>query len=152
MNPPVFWYLSPAHFLIKTLKPKTMDEEGWSFTNFKANLSSASSSKLPTIPELREENGEAEAYQLLADAAEQRGDVDAAIAYTEKTAGQQQPRLNQRLADLYLKKGDTDRAVAYCPHCGLNVTTQLCPGCSSEVAPGWKFCVTCGRAIGARSP
>jgi hypothetical protein len=44
------------------------------------------------------------------------------------------------------------RAAAYCPHCGLNVTTQLCPGCSSEVAPGWRFCVTCGRAIGGRSP
>ena len=42
----------------------------------------------------------------------------------------------------------TDRPVAFCPHCGLNVTTQLCPGCSSEITPGWRFCVTCGRATG----
>lgn len=46
----------------------------------------------------------------------------------------------------------SDRPIAYCPYCGLNVTTQLCPGCSSEVSPGWRFCVTCGRAIGGRSP
>jgi hypothetical protein len=45
----------------------------------------------------------------------------------------------------------TGRPVNFCPQCGLNVTTRRCPGCSSEIQPGWRFCVTCGRAIGARS-
>jgi hypothetical protein len=43
----------------------------------------------------------------------------------------------------------TGREVKFCPHCGLNVAMQLCPGCSSEVQPGWRFCVSCGRAVGA---
>jgi hypothetical protein len=42
------------------------------------------------------------------------------------------------------------RTVHFCPHCGLNVETRRCPGCSSEIQPGWKFCVICGRAIGAK--
>ena len=41
-------------------------------------------------------------------------------------------------------------AVTFCPHCGLNVTVAQCPACSSEVAPGWHFCVTCGRDVSAR--
>ncbi|HYV96683.1 MAG TPA: zinc ribbon domain-containing protein [Gemmatimonadaceae bacterium] len=40
----------------------------------------------------------------------------------------------------------TGRTVHFCPHCGLNVGMKRCPGCSSEILPGWKFCVTCGRA------
>ena len=40
------------------------------------------------------------------------------------------------------------RAVNFCPHCGLNVMTRRCPGCSAEVQPGWRYCVTCGRAVG----
>ena len=43
------------------------------------------------------------------------------------------------------------RTVHFCQHCGLNVQTRRCPGCSSEIQPGWKFCVICGRAIGAKS-
>jgi hypothetical protein len=42
----------------------------------------------------------------------------------------------------------TGRAVQFCPQCGLNVSTRRCPGCSGEIQPGWRFCVTCGRAIG----
>ncbi len=46
----------------------------------------------------------------------------------------------------------TGRAVSYCPHCGMNVTVAQCPACSSEVEPGWHFCVTCGRDVGALPP
>lgn len=41
------------------------------------------------------------------------------------------------------------RAVNFCPHCGQNQTVVLCPGCRSEVEPGWKHCVHCGRAVEA---
>lgn len=41
----------------------------------------------------------------------------------------------------------TGRTVRFCPHCGLNVDRRLCPGCSSEVQPDWRFCITCGRAV-----
>jgi hypothetical protein len=41
----------------------------------------------------------------------------------------------------------TGRAVNFCPHCGQNQTLILCPGCRSEVEPGWKHCVNCGRAV-----
>jgi double zinc ribbon protein len=41
------------------------------------------------------------------------------------------------------------RAVNFCPHCGQNQTVLLCPGCRSEVEPGWKHCVNCGRAVEA---
>jgi hypothetical protein len=45
----------------------------------------------------------------------------------------------------------TGRTVNFCPQCGLNVSTRRCPGCSGEIQPGWRFCVTCGRAVGAKS-
>jgi len=41
----------------------------------------------------------------------------------------------------------TGRAVNFCPHCGQNQTLMLCPECRSEVEPGWKHCVNCGRAV-----
>ncbi|HET7241163.1 MAG TPA: zinc ribbon domain-containing protein [Gemmatimonadales bacterium] len=41
------------------------------------------------------------------------------------------------------------RAVNFCPQCGQNQTVLLCPGCRSEVEPGWKHCVNCGRAVEA---
>jgi hypothetical protein len=41
----------------------------------------------------------------------------------------------------------TGRAVNFCPHCGQSQTLTLCPGCRSEVEPGWKHCVHCGRAV-----
>ena len=41
----------------------------------------------------------------------------------------------------------TARAVNFCPHCGQSQTLTLCPGCRSEVEPGWKHCVNCGRAV-----
>ncbi len=41
------------------------------------------------------------------------------------------------------------RAVNFCPHCGQNQTVALCPGCRSELEPGWRHCVNCGRAVEA---
>lgn len=38
-----------------------------------------------------------------------------------------------------------ERTFKYCPSCGMNLLVRRCPGCSSELEPGWKFCVTCGR-------
>lgn len=41
------------------------------------------------------------------------------------------------------------RDVRFCPHCGQDLAVRRCPACSAEVEPGWKFCVTCGRATTA---
>lgn len=40
------------------------------------------------------------------------------------------------------------RPLNFCPHCGQDLTVQHCPACGSELEHGWKFCVTCGRAVG----
>jgi double zinc ribbon protein len=40
------------------------------------------------------------------------------------------------------------RAIVYCPHCGNNLSVSRCPACGGELEKGWKFCVTCGRAVG----
>jgi hypothetical protein len=40
------------------------------------------------------------------------------------------------------------RNVIYCPHCGNNLSVSRCPACGSELEKGWKFCTTCGRAVG----
>jgi hypothetical protein len=39
------------------------------------------------------------------------------------------------------------RPVTYCPHCGQNVTVRHCPACSTELEVGWRYCITCGRAM-----
>ena len=39
------------------------------------------------------------------------------------------------------------RPIVFCPHCGQDLTVQHCPACGSELEQGWKFCVTCGRAV-----
>jgi predicted RNA-binding Zn-ribbon protein involved in translation (DUF1610 family) len=41
------------------------------------------------------------------------------------------------------------RTVIYCPHCGNNLSVSRCPACGSELEKGWKFCATCGRAVGS---
>ncbi len=41
------------------------------------------------------------------------------------------------------------RRIVFCPHCGQNLTIQHCPACSTELEMGWKFCTTCGRAVGS---
>jgi predicted RNA-binding Zn-ribbon protein involved in translation (DUF1610 family) len=38
-----------------------------------------------------------------------------------------------------------DRVVHFCPSCGQNLLARQCAACSSELEPGWKFCVACGR-------
>jgi hypothetical protein len=42
------------------------------------------------------------------------------------------------------------RPVNFCPHCGQSQALILCPECRSEVEPGWKHCVNCGRAVAER--
>ena len=39
------------------------------------------------------------------------------------------------------------RRITFCPYCGNNVTVLQCPACSTELEVGWKFCITCGRAM-----
>jgi len=41
------------------------------------------------------------------------------------------------------------RRVTFCPACGHNLTVQHCPACATELEVGWKFCITCGRQVGA---
>ena len=41
------------------------------------------------------------------------------------------------------------RPIIFCPHCGQDLTIQHCPACGSELEHDWKFCVTCGRTVGA---
>jgi predicted RNA-binding Zn-ribbon protein involved in translation (DUF1610 family) len=70
----------------------------------------------------------------------------------DPTATPPDPRISQPPACQFCGHAlPSGRVVHFCPHCGLNVETRRCPGCSSEIQPGWKFCVSCGRAIGARS-
>ena len=40
------------------------------------------------------------------------------------------------------------RPINFCPHCGQDLTMRHCPACGSELEHEWKFCVTCGRAVG----
>lgn len=53
------------------------------------------------------------------------------------------PRAGCRFCGQPLPEG---REVTFCPHCGQNLKVRRCPGCSAEIEPSWKFCVTCGRA------
>lgn len=53
------------------------------------------------------------------------------------------PRPGCRFCGQMLPDG---RVVTFCPHCGQNLKVRRCPGCSAEVDPAWRFCVTCGRA------
>ncbi|MDA1080316.1 MAG: zinc ribbon domain-containing protein [Gemmatimonadetes bacterium] len=41
------------------------------------------------------------------------------------------------------------RDVRFCPHCGQDLSVMRCAACSADLEPGWKFCVTCGRAATA---
>jgi hypothetical protein len=41
------------------------------------------------------------------------------------------------------------RPINFCPHCGQDLTKAHCPACGSELEHEWKFCVTCGRGVGA---
>lgn len=44
------------------------------------------------------------------------------------------------------------RKIVFCPFCGNDLTMTQCPACSTELELGWKFCVTCGRSMAARTP
>jgi len=39
------------------------------------------------------------------------------------------------------------RSMNYCPHCGQNLQVLNCTACGAEVEAGWKFCVSCGKAV-----
>lgn len=39
------------------------------------------------------------------------------------------------------------RALNFCPHCGQNLQVQHCPACGAEIEAGWRFCVSCGKAV-----
>jgi len=41
------------------------------------------------------------------------------------------------------------RQAQFCPHCGQNLTVQRCPACGAELELNWKFCISCGRGVGA---
>ncbi len=58
------------------------------------------------------------------------------------------PRPGCRFCGQMLPEG---REVTFCPHCGQNLKVRRCPGCSAEMDPAWKFCVSCGRATVATS-
>jgi hypothetical protein len=58
---------------------------------------------------------------------------------TVATAGQTCPHCKGELP--------VGRPINFCPHCGQDLTVQHCPACGSELEHGWKFCVTCGRAV-----
>jgi hypothetical protein len=54
------------------------------------------------------------------------------------------PRPGCRFCGQPLPEG---RDVTFCPHCGQNLKLRRCPGCSADLESGWKFCVSCGRAV-----
>ena len=39
------------------------------------------------------------------------------------------------------------RMMNFCPSCGQNLQVLNCPACGAEVEAGWKFCVSCGKAV-----
>ena len=39
------------------------------------------------------------------------------------------------------------RVMNFCPHCGQNLQLLNCAACGAEVEAGWKFCVSCGKAV-----
>lgn len=41
----------------------------------------------------------------------------------------------------------TGRTLNFCPHCGQNLQVQHCPACGAELEAGWRFCVSCGKAV-----
>ena len=40
------------------------------------------------------------------------------------------------------------REINFCPHCGQNLRVRHCPACGAETEEGWKYCVSCGKALG----
>jgi hypothetical protein len=42
------------------------------------------------------------------------------------------------------------RPVNFCPHCGQSQVAMVCPDCHADVEAGWRHCVNCGVALGAR--
>jgi hypothetical protein len=82
-----------------------------------------------------------------------RPSAPAAPAAPDPTALAPAPRVALKVSCQYCgHELPTGREVHFCPACGLNVRALRCAGCSSELEPTWRFCVTCGRAVHASSP
>jgi len=43
----------------------------------------------------------------------------------------------------------TGKRVAFCPFCGHQLLAIRCPGCGTEIEPGWRHCISCGHATGS---
>lgn len=41
------------------------------------------------------------------------------------------------------------RRALFCPSCGQNLMVQRCPACGTELELNWRYCITCGRGVGA---
>jgi hypothetical protein len=66
----------------------------------------------------------------------------------DPTAPAPAPRTAMRAACQYCGGAlPSGRTVRYCPHCGLDVLTVRCTGCSAELDASWRYCVACGRAV-----
>lgn len=42
-----------------------------------------------------------------------------------------------------------DRQVNFCPACGQKIRAGICPVCGEDVEPEWRYCIRCGRPVGA---
>lgn len=40
-----------------------------------------------------------------------------------------------------------ERPLNFCPQWGQNLQVVNCPACGAEVEAGWRFCVSCGKAV-----
>ncbi|MEZ4587219.1 MAG: zinc ribbon domain-containing protein [Gemmatimonadales bacterium] len=41
------------------------------------------------------------------------------------------------------------KRVAFCPFCGQQLLAIRCPGCGTEIEPGWRHCISCGHSPGS---
>lgn len=40
------------------------------------------------------------------------------------------------------------REIQFCPFCGRDQSQRQCPKCQTRIDSGWRFCITCGSAVG----
>jgi hypothetical protein len=119
----------------------------------------------PTMPTIRETSAAARTTAGLATTAPtaQVGaprDTGAAPARATGTTASAPARVTRRPSRPITASGGAEcphckgelpagRPINFCPHCGQDLTMRHCPACGSELEHEWKFCVTCGRAVGS---